>query len=125
VNTKERGDIAVGQAISFYLGNGYEVCLPVGDKRHYDLIVEKNNVLQRVQVKYAGFYNRNDRCRAGLRITGGNQSYNYAKKYTDEAFDTLFVYTERGERYTIPWKELKCRTELTIDDKKYTKYRVR
>jgi hypothetical protein len=96
----------------------------VGDKRHYDLIAERSGVLERVQVKYAGLYKRNDRCRAGLRITGGNQSYNYARTYSDDAFDTLFVYTERREKYVIPWKLVDCRNELTVEDKKYKKYKV-
>ena len=80
MNTKERGDIAVGFAISYYLAHGYEVCLPIGDKRSYDLIVEKDKTLSRVQIKYAGYSIKENRCHAGLRITGGNQSYSYAKK---------------------------------------------
>ena len=39
--TKEKGDIAVADAIHFFTINRYEVCLPIGDKRNYDLVVEK------------------------------------------------------------------------------------
>ncbi|MDI6820621.1 MAG: group I intron-associated PD-(D/E)XK endonuclease [Patescibacteria group bacterium] len=123
MNTKIRGNIAIGQAISYYLNNGYEVCLPIGDKRHYDFIVERNGKLERVQVKFAGLY-KNNKCKAGLRITGGNQSYNYSRKYSDDAFNKLFVYTERGEKYLIPWGKVDCRNELTIEHVKYQKYKV-
>ncbi len=125
MNTKERGDVAVGKAIAHYLGNGYEVCLPIGDKRHYDFIVEKEGKIERVQVKYAGFSKKKNRCLAGLRITGGNQSYHYAKKYDDNAFDSLFVYTEKNESYKIPWKMVECRNELTVEHSKYIKYKVK
>ncbi len=125
MNTKTRGDIAVGQAISFYLKNNYEVCLPIGDKRHYDLIIEKKGKIKRVQVKFAGLYKGKNQCRVGLRITGGNQSYNYAKKYSDDAFDILFIYTERGSTYEIPWRLVECRNELSIENIKYTKYKVK
>lgn len=81
MNTKERGDIAVGRAIAHYIQHGYEVCLPIGDKRAYDLVIEKDGILARVQVKYAGLYNSKDKCLVALRITGGNQSFHYAKKY--------------------------------------------
>lgn len=124
MNSKERGDIAVGQAINYFISHGYEVCLPIGDKRHYDIIIEKSGKLSRVQIKFAGLYKSKNQCRVGLRITGGNQSYSYSKKYDNDAFDSLFVYTERGERYFVPWKNIDCRNELTIENIKYKKYRV-
>lgn len=123
VNTKERGDTAVGQAISHYLSRGYEVCLPIGDKRHYDFIAERAGNIERVQVKFAGLSKRKNRCLAGLRVTGGNQSYQYARKYGDNAFDVLFVYTERGDKYRIPWKGVKCRSELTVESREYLKFK--
>jgi hypothetical protein len=57
MNTKIKGDIAVGYAINYFLSNGYEVCLPIGDKRDYDLVAEKMGELKRVQIKYAGLNN--------------------------------------------------------------------
>ncbi len=124
MNSKERGDIAVGQAINFFLTNGYEVCLPIGDKRNFDFVAEKSGVLKTVQVKFGGFYANRKHCVVGLRITGGNQSYHYAKKYKDDAFDLLFVYTEKGDRFLIPWNEVMCRNELAIENAKYRKYKV-
>jgi len=124
MNSKERGDLAVGQAISFYISSGFEVCLPIGDKRNYDLVVEKNGELRRIQVKYAGLYNPKGRCYAGLRITGGNQSFHYTKKYGDDDFDKLFILTEKGEKYEIPWNQVRARNELSIEAKKYKKFRI-
>jgi hypothetical protein len=123
VNTKERGDVAAGQAVAYFMGNGYEVCLPIGDKRNYDFLVEQEGRIQRVQVKYAGLYG-GKQCKVGLRITGGNQSYNYSKKYSADAFDILFVYTANGSKYALPWSEVECRNELAIECGKYEKYRV-
>lgn len=124
MNTKERGDIAVGHAINYFITSGYEVCLPIGDKRDYDLVIERGGKLEKVQVKYAGLYGRSKTCKVGLRITGGNQSYSYAKKYTKDAFDILFVYTEKGEAYVIPWSKLEARNELSIETEKYSMYRL-
>jgi hypothetical protein len=124
MTTKERGDKALAQAISYYLSNGYEVNLPVGDKRSYDVVIEKDGHLERVQVKYAGYYPAKKRCFVGLRVTGGNQSYHYAKKYSDDEFEILFVYTEKGKRYHIPWSGVKARSELSIDNQKYDRFLV-
>ncbi len=124
MNSKQKGDIAVGQAITYYISNGFEVCLPIGDKRHYDLIVEKNGKMNRVQIKYAYYSAKKKRCVAALRITGGNQSFSYARKYAEDAFDELFVYTERCDKYVFPWKEVICRNELAIEIPKYKRYKV-
>ena len=118
MNSKQKGSIAVTQCISKLYQLGYEVLLPVGDRNHYDLVFDDGKKLYKVQVKFAGKRARGT-YRAGLRITGGNQSYNYAKKYDDDAFDYLFVYSEEGKSYLINWSEIKIRNEITINDKKY------
>ena len=41
MNTKQKGDLAAAHAIGYFMTNGYEVCLPIGDKRPYDLIAEQ------------------------------------------------------------------------------------
>lgn len=123
MNTKARGDMAVGQAISHFISKEYEVCLPIGDKRDFDFIVEKNGLLEKVQVKFAGLY-KDGICRVGLRITGGNQSFNYSRKYKDNAFDLLFVYTEKDHKFLIPWKNVKVRNEIAIEHPKYKRYKV-
>lgn len=124
MTTKEKGDRAVGQAICYFVSQGYEVCLPIGDKRDYDFVIESNGLLKKVQVKFAGLYN-DGLCKVGLRITGGNQSYNYSKKYKDSAFDLLYIYTEKETHYLIPWKELNFRNEITIDNSKYNRYKIK
>ena len=123
MNTKTRGDIAVGQAISYFISKEYEVCLPIGDKRDFDFIIEKNGLLEKVQVKFAGLY-KDGACKVGLRITGGNQSFNYSRKYKDNSFHLLFVYTARGDRFLLPWKNVKVRNEIAIEHPKYKKYKV-
>ena len=80
MNSKQKGSLAVAQCIAKLYSLGYEVLLPIGDRKPYDLVFDDGKKLSKVQVKYAGFTSRG-KCVAGLRITGGNQSYNYAKKY--------------------------------------------
>ena len=88
------------------------------------MVVEKNGSLKRVQVKFAGYYPNKKQCFVGLRITGGNQSYHYAKKYNEDDFDELFVYTEKETKYQIPWSHIKARSELSIENLKYEQYIV-
>ena len=48
---KEKGNTGLGIAIAYYTSNGYIVSIPLNDTQDYDLVVEKNNKLHRVQVK--------------------------------------------------------------------------
>lgn len=122
---KEKGDLAAANAIAYFMTNGYEVCLPIGDKRPYDLVVEQDGTLFRVQVKYAGFYKDAGKYKAALRTMGGNQSFHTAKKYHDDDFDLLFVYVENGRKFLVPWNELKNRNSVSIEASKFSRYEVK
>ena len=122
---KEKGDVAVAHAIHYFMTNGYEVCMPLGDKQLYDMIVEINGAMSRVQIKYAGYYNGDQKYKAALRSMGGNQSFHTAKKYRDDDFDLLFVYVENGRKFLIPWTELTIRNSLAIEASKYSRYEVK
>jgi hypothetical protein len=45
MNSKQKGDIALAKAIAYYIEAGYEVLLPIGDKRPYDLVIEDVSIL--------------------------------------------------------------------------------
>ncbi len=101
------------------------MCLPIGDRTDYDIVVELDGKLMKVQVKYAGIYYSKDKtCRVGLRTTGGNMSRYKAKKYSSDAFDILFVYTARDAMYLIPWQLVQARNELFIEHPKYSTFKV-
>ena len=51
---KQKGNCGLGMAIAYFSTKGYTVSIPLNDTQDYDLIVEKNWILQRVQVKATG-----------------------------------------------------------------------
>jgi len=122
---KEKGDLAAAHAIAYFMTNGYEVCLPIGDKRPYDLIAEQDGTLFRVQVKFAGWYKGDNKYKAALRTMGGNQSFYTSKKYLSTDFDILFVYVANGRKFVIPWKEITNRNSIAIEASKFSKYEVK
>ena len=122
---KEKGDLAAAHAISYFIINRYEVCLPIGDKRPYDMVVEFFGKLFKVQVKYAGYYTSERKYKAALRTMGGNQSYYTAKKYSETDFDLLFVYVGNGRKFLIPWKDIKNRNDISIEAGKFAHYEVK
>lgn len=115
----------MGRAIAYFLSHDYEVYLPIGDKRDADLIIEKDNMLARVQVKYAGLYASNNRHQVALRVMGGNQSFHTAKRYSADAFDYLFVCTAKGDTYLLPWEgEIITKAVISIESVKYDGFKV-
>ncbi len=50
-SNKEKGNTSLGMAIAYFTSQGYTVSIPLNDTQDYDLIIEKNNILQTVQVK--------------------------------------------------------------------------
>lgn len=50
--TKTKGDIGQVKVMGDLLTKGYKVALPLGEDWRYDLIVDKNNQLLRIQCKY-------------------------------------------------------------------------
>jgi len=106
MNTKEKGDIVVGDAIGYFTRKNIQVCLPLGDKQPYDIVIQMSDgYLKKVQCKYAGqkYSRMNDHVFiASVRITGGNQSRYSAKNYQKGDFDFLYTLTPENVRYLIP-----------------------
>ena len=48
---KNIGNSSLGIAIAYFTNHDYIVSIPLNDTQDYDLIVEKNNIISKVQVK--------------------------------------------------------------------------
>lgn len=115
-NSKKQGDAGVGAAISFFTINGMPVSIPLTDSQDYDLVVEIDGGLKKVQVKTTGYAERKNYV-VNLRVMGGNKSGYSSKAGTDIVYDYLFVLTEEGDRYFIPKTYFaENRNSLTLGD---------
>ena len=119
---KEKGNSSLGIAIAYYSSNGYTVSIPLNDTQDYDLIVDKDNVLRKVQVKSSACKTKHGNYQVALKSCGGTKGKTY-KTVKETNIDELFVLLENLEMYIIPIKELHNKSTLTVCDK-YNKYRV-
>lgn len=124
MNSKEKGDIAVGQAIAYYSKKQEEVSLPLGDKKHYDLIIDREGKLLKVQIKYTSFKSKYGIFMSQLRVKGGNQSYHTSYSYQEGDFDLYVVYTAAGNLYEIPYNVIKDFKNSICLGKKYEQYKI-
>jgi hypothetical protein len=51
-DTQKKGDMAVAQAIATFTRLGHDVAVPITESASYDLIVDCDEGLKRVQVRY-------------------------------------------------------------------------
>ncbi len=83
--TQRKGDTATTQAIATFARLGYDVSLPVTESAKYDLIVDIEGNLKRVQVKYS------KRKSADLRMVHSNSKGSTKKKTCENDYDWLYI----------------------------------
>ncbi|MBR6504598.1 MAG: hypothetical protein IKT41_02605 [Clostridia bacterium] len=119
---REKGNASLGIAIAYYSSNGYTVSIPLNDTQDYDLIVDKNNNLKKVQVKSTSCKTKYGNYQVALKSCGGTKGATY-KTIIETNIDEVFILTEDMGMYILPIKEIKNKSTLNICSK-YEKYRV-
>lgn len=121
VTNKEKGNTGLGIAIAYYSSNGYTVSIPLNDTQDYDLIVDKNNKLSKIQVKSTGCKTKYGNYQVALKSTGGTKGKTY-KTVVETDVDELFIVTEDLKIYVLPISAVKNKSTLNICSK-YEKYK--
>ena len=122
-SNKEKGNSGLGMAIAYFSSNGYVVSIPLNDTQDYDLVIEKDGKLAKVQVKATGCKTKNNIYQLSLKSCGGTKGETY-KTIIDTKIDEVFVVTDTMEMFIIPIEEIKNKTTLNLCEK-YEKNRVK
>lgn len=107
--TQRKGDIAVSQAIASFTKKGWDVALPFTESAAYDLIVDIESELKRVQVRYV-----TGNC-VDLRRIHSNSTGYVVKKSKPNAYDWLYILRADGKEYLVK-KCLSGRRAVNIHD---------
>ena len=113
MNSNTKGNIALGQAIAYFTMQQYVVSLPLNDCQCYDLIIEKDNCFQSVQVKYTGQISSSGNYVCKL-ITTNPVTQKKLYSIVEKPVDLLFCYCENGDMFLIPIKEIKNTNTITL-----------
>ena len=89
--------MAVAQAIATFTRLGHDVAVPITESASYDLIVDCDDGLKRVQVRYTSC----DRGQVDLRRIHSNGTGYVVKKTKPNAYDWLYVLNDRGEQFLL------------------------
>ena len=121
-----QGNLGLSKAIHFFVSNGYCVSIPLNDTQGYDLVIEKEGILLRVQVKTSRGLTDHGSYTVQLRNTGGE---NHTRKvsFDNTKQDLLFIYTADENMYLIPSKEILAINSICVRplNSPYSKYLVK
>lgn len=92
MDTKLKADIAESAVTTELLKRGFRVLKPVGDRLPYDLAVDRNGKLIRIQVKSAWFYR--GAYKVDARMTKTNRRIIIRKYYNKNDFDVAIIYIQ-------------------------------
>lgn len=110
---KEIGNAALSMAIAYFGSNGYVVSVPLNDTQDYDLVVDKDGKLQKVQVKGTNRRGTGNAYTIGLRTISGTTRQAY-KTVIDTDVDLLFCLCGDGTMYLIPKEDVANRCEINM-----------
>ena len=116
----QKGDKGLGDAISYFTSKGYTVSLPLTDSQKYDLIVEIEDKLNKVQVKTTESKSKYDNddyvvyIKTTHKQTDGS---NKILKFNNTKIDLLYVLCGDNTRYCMPTKNIKSECNLTLNNR--------
>ena len=123
-NSKKQGDAGLGQAIAYFTSKGYDVALPLTDSADWDLIVEIDGVLKKVQVKTSRQLKESGIMIFNADVKGGNMSFNKpAKIIQQQNWDLIFLHhLVTGKQALIPHNILTSKGQINLGGEKYNEY---
>ena len=119
---KHIGNAALGTAIGYFTNEGYIVSIPLNDTQDYDLIVDLNGDLKKVQVKGTSFKTKYNIYQVSLKSSGGTRGVIY-KTIKNTDVDLVFIACEDGSMYLLPKKIIKNNSTLNLGDE-YLEYKI-
>lgn len=122
MSNKEKGNTGLGIAIAYYSANGYTVSIPLNDTQDYDLIVDKDNVLKKVQVKATSCKTKYDKYQVALKSCSGTKGKTY-KTVIETNIDELFIVIDTMNIFIIPIEVIKNKSTINLCEK-YEKYKI-
>ena len=117
----EQGNIGEARAIYEYTKLGYGVSRTLFDSEKYDLIIDQDGTLLKVQVKTTSQKSRYGIYIANLKTSGGNSSSNYIRNREISDYDILFVLASDGTCWSIPVDAFDAKTAISLGTK-YQEY---
>ena len=101
MDTKLKGDLAEQAVVLAALKRGWEVLRPIGDRIPYDLVIDVQGRLVKIQVKAAWFDDKTQNFVVDNRRTKTNRKKMIRASYDISDFDFAIIYIDTSEVFYI------------------------
>lgn len=116
-NTKKLGNLTELQCMTYLYGLGYSISIPFGNADKYDLILDIDNKLYKIQIKHSSEYVDSNGEIEYIKFKCTWQSHNTTgysrKKYQKNEVD-FFATFYNGQCYLVPVSECSMEKILRI-----------
>lgn len=113
---KEQGDTCESFATFYYTSLGCIVSKPLTHSPYYDLIVDTDGVLKKVECKSSRHKPNEKSYLVELATKGGNQSWNkVVKKIDAKKVDEIFILDGDGYYYVYDSKDLDGKRTVNVN----------
>lgn len=115
MNTRQQGNVGLGAAIAYFTSTGAPVFIALAETQRFDLVVQLDGSLVRVEVKTASRKSRNGVLQVKLNTCGGNRTGPVrSTPFDPKDSDLLFVKSLDGPCWLIPTAEISAVYELSL-----------
>jgi hypothetical protein len=121
-NPRMQGNAGLGIAIAYFSSIGLRIAIPLTDTQRYDLIIEHEAALERVQVKTTTLrHARYGHYGVSVQCIGRNSTGTVRRKFDPADYEWLFVVCGDACCYMIPTNAITARTGFFLT-RRYDKY---
>lgn len=111
---KQKGDIGEAKCLAKMIELGIPVCLPFGDNQRYDMVIDVNGELKKIQVKYSS-QTENAGSVIFKIVSSTNHTTNKHCDGYENDIDAFLLYNAiNDEIYYLPIEVVAGRTTITL-----------
>ena len=120
-----KGNMALGNAIAYFTKEGYTVSIPLTYTQEYDLVVDIDGKLKKVQCKFTSIKEKSGSYRIDVRVRGHKNVHGdyYCKMMDCNKVDYIYALTENMDSYFIPVKLFIGKQQLSLNNN-YIEYKL-
>lgn len=119
-----QGNIGLGRAINYFTSHSITVSIPLNDTQKYDLIVDMDGKLSRIQAKTSRFKESGSSYRVLLKNCGGSSGKSKSRLFDNKSCDYVFILTGDDKMYLIPSDKITAKNSIVVGNK-YTEFEVK
>ena len=111
---KQKGNIGEAKCLAKMVELGVPVCLPFGDNERYDMVIEHDGKLEKIQIKYSSQQESEGSILFKTASSTNNTTNKHLSSYENDIDAFLFYNSINDEVYYMPIDIIQNRKTITM-----------